>query len=312
MYDRRADETISWISEKDATLTSEDYGQDLETIQALVRKHEVFETELGAVKEQIDTVVDEAKRLAEIYPDAKEHIEVKREEATEMWSELLEKTVARREKLKQAEQLQAYFDEYRDLMAWINEMIAKITAPDLANNVAAAEILLTRVKEHQTEINARNDGFENFYENGQRIINEKHFLSNEIQDKLNVLKQRKDLLENTLKKRHEIYELNLDTQLFLREAELLEGWIQSREPQLKDQKMGENITQVEELIRRHEDFEKTVEAQEDKFEALKRITLVSLNGETIYYIYQIKSPNSFYSWKVYSGSKKRMNYLQNA
>lgn len=117
----------------------------METIQALVRKHEVFEAELGAVKEQVDSVVEEAKRLAEMYPDAKEHIEVKRDETNESWTELFDKTVTRKGKLQQAEQLQAYFDEYRDLMAWINEMIAKITAPELATNVAAAEALIDRV-----------------------------------------------------------------------------------------------------------------------------------------------------------------------
>lgn len=231
---------------------------------------------MGAVKEQVNSVVDEAKRLAEIYPDAKEHIEVKSDETIEIWSELLEKTSSRKIKLKQAEQLQAYFDEYRDLMAWINEMIAKITAPDLATNVAAAEALLSRIREHRTEIDSRKDAFDNFYKNGHRIISEKHFLSNEIQDKITVLRQRYELLETTLQKRHDIYELNLDTQLFLREAEILESWIHSREPQLKDEKMGENIAQVEELIQRHVDFEKTVEAQEDKFTALKRITLVSV------------------------------------
>lgn len=53
MFDRTADETIAWIQEKDATLSSEGYGQDLETIQALVRKHQGFETDLAAVKEQV-------------------------------------------------------------------------------------------------------------------------------------------------------------------------------------------------------------------------------------------------------------------
>lgn len=289
VYDRRADETITWISEKEANLLSEDYGQDLETIQALVRKHDVFNTELGAVKEQVDGVIEEAKRLAEIYPDAKEHIEVKRDETMEMWSELLEKTVARKGKLKQAEQLQAYFDEYRDLMAWINEMIAKITAPDLANNVAGAEALLSRIQEHRAEINSRNEAFDKFESDGKKLITEKHFLSNEIQDKISILGQRKKLLDSTLEKRRELYELNLDTQLFLREAEILESWILTREPQLKEGKLGESIGQVEELIRRHEDFEKTVEAQEEKFQALKRITMVS-----ICYICISFTRNSFY------------------
>lgn len=53
MFDRTADETITWIQEKDASLSSEGYGQDLETIQALVRKHEGFQTDLAAVKEQV-------------------------------------------------------------------------------------------------------------------------------------------------------------------------------------------------------------------------------------------------------------------
>lgn len=42
-FDRSADETISWILEKDNVLSNEDYGHDLETIQALVRRHEGFE-----------------------------------------------------------------------------------------------------------------------------------------------------------------------------------------------------------------------------------------------------------------------------
>jgi len=116
VFDRTADETISWIQEKDATLSSEGYGQDLETIQALVRKHQGFETDLEALKEQVESVREEARRLADLFPDAREHIEVKHEEATDSWAELLEKAEQRRDKLQQAEQLQAYFDQYRDLM----------------------------------------------------------------------------------------------------------------------------------------------------------------------------------------------------
>lgn len=274
VFDRTADETITWIGEKEATLLTEDYGQDLETIQALVRKHEVFNTELAAVKEQVESVIAEAKKLSETFPDAKEHIEVKRDETIESWSDLMEKTIARIDRLKQAEQLQAYFDEYRDLLAWINEMMAKITAPDLATNVAGAELLLLRIKEQRDEIRSRNDAFAKFYKNGEKLIKEKHFMANEVQEKISILDQRKRLLEHTLEKRKEIYELNLDTQIFLREAEILESWIVSREPQLREVKMGDTIGQVEDLIRRHEDFEKTVAAQDDKFQALKRITLV--------------------------------------
>lgn len=57
---------------------------------------------------------------------------------------------------------------------------------------------------------------------------------------------------------------------------MLEAWLQTREPILFDKQCGESIAAVEELIRKHEDFEKTIEAQEEKFLALNRITKVWL------------------------------------
>jgi spectrin beta len=171
VYDRTADETISWINEKIGTLLSEDYGQDQETIQALVRKHEGFETELGAVKEQIEAVVNEARKLGDTFPDAKEHIEVKKEETIEIWSELIDRNHQRKEKLMQAEQLQAYFDEYPDLMAWINEMWAKITEyPDLmawinemwAKDVQGAEALIVKIASRRDRSQAR--GFRQIFQ----------------------------------------------------------------------------------------------------------------------------------------------------
>uniref|UniRef100_A0A1B0AD16 Spectrin beta chain, non-erythrocytic 5 n=1 Tax=Glossina pallidipes TaxID=7398 RepID=A0A1B0AD16_GLOPL len=274
VYDRVADETISLINEKEGNVMSEDYGQDLESIQALSRKHLVFETELEAIREQVNSVLNEANKLADIYPDAREHIEVKRDETIEAWSDLTEKSQGRKEKLLQAEKLQSYFDEYRDLIAWINEMLAKITAPDLANSVAGAESLLASIKEHHAEIHARDETFVKFMANGEKLIKDKHFLAHEIDDKIQVLQQRYELLQQTLQQRKEIYELNLDTQVFLKDADILETWIASREPLLKDTKLGESIPQVEDMLRRHSDFEKTLQAQEDKFQAIKRITLL--------------------------------------
>ncbi|XP_066999614.1 spectrin beta chain, non-erythrocytic 5 isoform X3 [Anabrus simplex] len=274
VFDRTADETIGWIQEKDANLSSEGYGQDLETIQALIRKHQGFEADLAAVKEQVESVGDEAKRLAELFPDAREHIEVKYEDTLEAWNELLDRAAQRKDKLQQAEQLQAYFDEYRDLMAWINEMIAKITAPELTQDVAGAEALIIRHKEYFSEIDTRKEMFANFYMNGKALINQGHFLANEIEEKISVLEQRREMLNDTWSRRMTIYEQNLDTQMFKREADILENWLTSREPILHDGKLGESIGQVEELIRRHDDFEKTIEAQEEKFEGLRRITML--------------------------------------
>ncbi|XP_050430131.1 spectrin beta chain, non-erythrocytic 5 isoform X2 [Adelges cooleyi] len=276
VFDRTADETISWIQEKGALLAAEDYGHDLDTIQTLIQKHQGFEADLAAVKEQVECVVQEAGRLSAMFPDAKDHIEVKQEEAVDAWATLLEDASQRKGKLNQAEHLQSYFDQYRHLIAWINETIAKVTSPTLSQDVSGAEMLILRHQEYNAEITSRSEALGEFYQTGKILIQKGHFMSDEIREKINILEQRHNILTNTWENRKVLYEQNLDTQLFKRDADLLESWIQSREPVLNDEKLGDSIWQVEELIRKHEDFEKTIEAQEDKFNTLKRITMLEL------------------------------------
>lgn len=76
----------------------------------------LFQRDLAAVKEQVVALVEEARRLAALFPDAKDHIDAKHEDVAEAWNQLLEKSAERKDKLQQAEQLQAYFDDYRELM----------------------------------------------------------------------------------------------------------------------------------------------------------------------------------------------------
>lgn len=52
-YNRDADDTKAWISEKDTALSTSDYGRDLASVQALQRKHEVLERDLAALEEKV-------------------------------------------------------------------------------------------------------------------------------------------------------------------------------------------------------------------------------------------------------------------
>ncbi|XP_042865885.1 spectrin beta chain, non-erythrocytic 5-like isoform X7 [Penaeus japonicus] len=274
VFDRNADETISWIAEKDAFISSEDYGHDLETIQGLARRHQGFERDLAAVKEQVESVVEEAKRLADLFPDAREHISVKHEETVEAWNDLLDKSAQRKDKLYQAEKLQSYFDDYRELMAWLNEILAKITAPELPKDVPGAEAIISRHKEYKTEIDARADAFEKFSAAGNALIDQGHFMGEEISEKIATLEARRKLLLDTWQMRSSIYERNHDLRVFLRDTQVFEAWIESRESVVRDDQMGDSIIEVEELIRRHDDFLKTIDAQEDKLEPIKRFTMI--------------------------------------
>lgn len=51
-YNRDVDETISWIKEKEQLMASDDFGRDLASVQALLRKHEGLERDLAALEDK--------------------------------------------------------------------------------------------------------------------------------------------------------------------------------------------------------------------------------------------------------------------
>ncbi len=58
-FNRDIDETVSWIAEKDATLSADDFGRDLTSVQALQRKHEGTERDLAALEGKVRTDTDQ-------------------------------------------------------------------------------------------------------------------------------------------------------------------------------------------------------------------------------------------------------------
>ena len=67
---------------------------------------------------------------------------------------------------------------------------------------------------------------------------------------------------------------NLAFQKLLHEIEQVEAWMSIREPLLREKNYGDSISNVEELLRRHADFEKTVSAHEERIDGLRRIDKV--------------------------------------
>ncbi|KAK3093468.1 hypothetical protein FSP39_016126 [Pinctada imbricata] len=272
MYGRDADDTLEWIQEKDGVVSSEDYGHDLESVRALLSKHDALERDLAAISEQVEAITKEAERLIGLFPDAQEHIAAKHEEMVQAWNNLVEKATLRKKKLQQADQLQLYFNDYRELTAWISEMMAIITAEELARDLPGAEAMMTRCKEHKAAIDSHEEAVSKFLQRGQIMIDNGHFLSEEIQEKVTDLKSAWDALTNTFEQYKILCEQNMEAQLLKHEMEQLEAWMNTREPMLREKQFGENIQAVEELLRRQDDFEKTVDAQSEKFKDIIRRT----------------------------------------
>uniref|UniRef100_A0A8B9TD69 Spectrin alpha chain, non-erythrocytic 1 n=1 Tax=Anas platyrhynchos TaxID=8839 RepID=A0A8B9TD69_ANAPL len=256
---RDVDETISWIKEKGQLMASDDFGRDLASVQALLRKHEGLERDLAALEDKVKALCAEADRLQQSHPINASQIQVKREELIANWEQI--RTLA-------AERLQRFLADFRDLTSWVTEMKALINADELANDVAGAEALLDRHQEHKGEIDAHEDSFKSADESGQALLAAGHYASDEVKEKLTILSDERAALLELWELRRQQYEQCMDLQLFYRDTEQVDNWMSKQEAFLLNEDLGDSLDSVEALLKKHEDFEKSLSAQEEKITAL--------------------------------------------
>ncbi|XP_049820921.1 spectrin alpha chain isoform X3 [Aethina tumida] len=278
-FNRDADETVTWISEKDVVLSSDDYGRDLASVQALQRKHEGVERDLAALEDKVLNLGKEADRLSGVHADHQDQIQAKREEIEGYWRSLTGKAKERKDKLEESYALHRFLADFRDLVSWINDMKAIISADELAKDVAGAESLLERHQEHRGEIDAREDSFNSTIEAGKQLLEKGHYASDEIKEKLSTLASDKSSLSALWEERRVLYEQCMDLQLFYRDTEQADTWMTKQEAFLANEDLGDSLDSVEALIKKHEDFEKSLVAQEEKVKLLDEFATKLIDGE---------------------------------
>lgn len=242
----------------------------------------------------MDKLLSDSERLAVAYPDRANAINENLQKARDHWETLIRNARERKEGLDRSYNLHRFLADYKELVEWIKGMKVLISASELAKDVAGAEALLESHQEHKGEIDARNDSFEQTAENGQKLLDERIKESDEIRSCLNTLASEKANLTNLWEERRILYEQCMDLQLFYRfwtasinaivficyrDTEQAETWMTKQEAFLTNDDLGDSLDSVESLLKKHEDFEKSLAAQEEKIHALDEFATKLIEGQ---------------------------------
>ena len=105
----------------------DNFGFDLQAVEAATKKHEAIETDIAAYEERVQAVVAVAKELdVEHYHDIK-RITARKDNVIRLWEYLLELLKARRHRLEMNLGLQRVFQEMLYIMDWMDEMKVRRT-----------------------------------------------------------------------------------------------------------------------------------------------------------------------------------------
>lgn len=249
----------------------------------LAKQLESLETELDTLKDELERLTQESVRLSSQYPETREHIETRLEDARAQYESLLREFATRHERIEIARDLFAFSAEFAELSEWFRDMLARITAQqDLnslgnstgsGNEVNMAESLVKRHREMKIEIELQQTRVLKFGQRADELAACKKLsasVQKEVRGKKDACMSSWRNLNQTWSSRQDLYEHNLEYNKLSREIKLLDGWLTSKDAYVNTDLLGDTIASVEAQLKQHEDFESMLRAMESRFEQLKR------------------------------------------
>lgn len=263
----------SRIVEKQNGLKSEDVGRDAASVAMSQRKHEHFENDLQPLIDAAELISKESAELQTSYAGGKsQEIKMREQEVTSALKQLLSMCEARRKRLEETGDLFKFLNKIRELMSWMEDVVRQMNTTEKPRDVHGVEQLM---KNHQTlkaEIESKKSLFVECENLGRELLSRNHYASSEINEKLNSLRGKRDEMNARWDERWDHLEIILEVYQFARDAAVAEAWLVAQDPYLLSTELGHTIDEVHELIRKHEEYEKSAAAQHERFVALQKPT----------------------------------------
>ncbi|KAK7104923.1 spectrin beta chain-like isoform X2 [Littorina saxatilis] len=265
-------DTLERIYEKQNYIP-EDLGRDAQSVAALQRKHANFEHDLITLGTQVEAIQTESVRLQAGYAGSKAaDIQAREAEVVEAWRNLQVQVEDRRMTLADASDYYRFMLMAHDLHLWMEDIIRQMNTQEKPRDVSGVELLMNNHQSLKAEIDAREENFAICINLGRDLLNRQHYRQEEVREKLIKLTLERLDMTDLWKERWEHLQLILEVYQFARDAAVAEAWLVAQEQYFLNQDLGDTLDAVENLIKKHEAFEKAAATQEERFAALEKPT----------------------------------------
>uniref|UniRef100_A0A3Q1JAW4 Spectrin beta chain n=1 Tax=Anabas testudineus TaxID=64144 RepID=A0A3Q1JAW4_ANATE len=258
-FDRKAAMRETWLSENQRLVSQDNFGFDLQAVEAATKKHEAIETDIAAYEERVQAVVAVAKELeAESYHDIK-RITARKDNVIRLWEYLLELLKARRQRLELNLGLQRVFQEMLYIMDWMDEMKMLLLSQDYGKHLLGVEDLLQKHALVEADIGIQADRVRNVNRNAQKFASDtegyKPCDPQIIRDRVAHMEFCYQELSQLAAERRARLEESRRLWKFFWEMAEEEGWIREKEQILSSEDYGKDLTGALRLLSQHKAFE---------------------------------------------------------
>ncbi|XP_061600290.1 spectrin beta chain, erythrocytic isoform X2 [Cololabis saira] len=256
-YRDLADQLL-WIEERMPLAMSQEHGNNLQTVQMLLKKDQTLQREIEGHQPRVDEVLERGRRMAaaagaEGGPE-EERITEQLKELEEAWARLRDEMAKRRERLAGSSLVQQYYNDADEAEAWIGEQELYMIADEKPKDEQSAMLMSKRHMILKQAVDDYGDSIQRLSDQAQKMFAEDHPDGEEIIRRQGQVDKQyaglKELTEDRRKKLDHTYHHFL----LSREVEDLEHWIAERDVVASSQEMGQDLDHVSLLRDKFRDF----------------------------------------------------------
>lgn len=273
------DDIDSWMDELEKQIESDDTGSDLTSVNILMQKQQMIETQMAVKARQVNELENQTKHLEKTIPDEKmDEIKVKKEQVEQRFNQLKKPLTDRQRQLEKKKEAFQFRRDVEDELLWISEKMPQASSSEYGTGLFQVQSLLKKNQSLRTEVDNHEPRIHTVCNNGQKLIDEGHEAAEEFNRLITELHRAWQELKDAVEKRRENLLRNERAQRYLFDAGEAESWMSEQELYMMVEDRGKDETSARNLMKKHESLEAAVDAYADTIRALGE-TVRALSAE---------------------------------
>nr|XP_057947283.1 spectrin beta chain, non-erythrocytic 5-like isoform X2 [Doryrhamphus excisus] len=304
---------LDWTLKQSSELSEKGLPKTRAEADRLIVEHQDQKTEIDTRTERVKSVRDFGLSLIQSGHSCKAEIQKALNQLGDAKDGLDRAWQDHSTRLEQARSLQVFLASVEQCESWIGNKEAVLANQDFGNSVAEVETLQRKHVQFEETLDAQLDQVDQVEKLAQKMIQQKHFDSDNIRAKSDALVARRSQLQQQTSSRHEDLRRSLQLQHFLSNSYQVCVWLNERQAVASDESWRE-ASNLQAKVLKHQSLEAEILANRYRVDALaKEADKLLSDGGTVVAKVQPRLKELTEGWAALMRScEEKKNRLQEA
>ncbi|KAJ7990930.1 hypothetical protein DPEC_G00291990 [Dallia pectoralis] len=264
VFEREARELQNWLCSCKTLAESEDFGQDLEDVEVLQKKFEDFVAEVNTLGQNKLGTVQQLGRMVKSAEGPKREAVLHK-----LWDELIQNVKIRTENLKSAREVHQFDHDVDELKTWMSEKEVVLDSDDHEHDLLSIQALIRQHEGLERDLVVIEEEVCRIKEEGRGLTRK----YSQVRASLSERQQEVEacwasLQAKAIQRRKRLGQAEA-VQRYLTEWTELMAWLKETLSLVGGEGLGGKGTDLEQLIKRHEEYRVQIDKQLNKSQAVK-------------------------------------------